>query len=88
MLEIQHDYDCLPHFPSNKKRRHSFASVSSATRSARRKKLLGSGISKLTQRVSIGGMIDGKVFMPGTPAMTLPELLKQLANRGRVGDTN
>jgi hypothetical protein len=22
-------------------------------------------------------MIDGKVFMPGTPAMTLPELLKQ-----------
>jgi hypothetical protein len=54
-----------------------FASVSSTTKSARCKTLLGSGISKLARRASVGGVIGGKVFMPGTPAMTLPELLKQ-----------
>ncbi|KAH9924216.1 uncharacterized protein B0H18DRAFT_439080 [Fomitopsis serialis] len=78
-----HDYDCVPRILA-KKRRHSHLDATSAIRDARRRSSLASGISKATsstpkgtRRHTLGGMLGDKVFIPGSPALTIPELLKE-----------
>lgn len=62
-----------------KARRLSHGTAESASRDARRKSALQSGVSKSSsekqRRRSMGGMIGDRVFIPGSPIMTLPELL-------------
>ncbi|KAI0330055.1 hypothetical protein GY45DRAFT_1324094 [Cubamyces sp. BRFM 1775] len=73
-----HDYDFIIKDPSQK-RRHS--SVDSAMRKARRKSVIEGGISKhnspLKRRRTFGGVIGDKVVIPGSPVMTVPELLQE-----------
>ncbi|CAL1709290.1 unnamed protein product [Somion occarium] len=62
-----------------RKRRHSNPAVDSILRNARRKTTLEAGITKSVphKRRTLGKVIGDKVFIPGSPAMTLPELLDQ-----------
>ncbi|KAI0367221.1 hypothetical protein BV20DRAFT_970877 [Pilatotrama ljubarskyi] len=73
-----HDYDFIIKDPS-RKRRHS--SLDSAMRAARRKSVVEGGISKrstpVKRRRTIGGVVGDKVIIPGSPAMTVPELLHE-----------
>ncbi|KAH9896677.1 hypothetical protein C8Q73DRAFT_789012 [Cubamyces lactineus] len=73
-----HDYDFIIKDPSQK-RRHS--SVDSAMRKARRKSVVEGGVSKhsspVKRRRTFGGVIGDKVVIPGSPAMTVPELLHE-----------
>ncbi|KAI0718343.1 hypothetical protein C8T65DRAFT_725767 [Cerioporus squamosus] len=72
-----HDYDFIIRDPS-RKRRHS--SVDSVLRKARRKSLMDGGINKGTpvhRRRTLGGVLGDKVFIPGSPLMTVPQLLQE-----------
>ncbi|CDO73904.1 hypothetical protein BN946_scf185016.g61 [Trametes cinnabarina] len=73
-----HDYDFIIKDPSGK-RRHS--SVDSAMRKTRRKSVIEGGITKhsspLKRRRTFGGVIGDKIVIPGSPAMTIPELLSE-----------
>ncbi|KZT68945.1 hypothetical protein DAEQUDRAFT_307471 [Daedalea quercina L-15889] len=76
-----HDYDCVPRVLA-RKRRHSHLDVPSAMRDARRRSSTASGISKAAastpkRRHTLGGMVGDKVIIPGSPALTIPELLKE-----------
>ncbi|TFY53812.1 hypothetical protein EVJ58_g9234 [Rhodofomes roseus] len=79
-----HDYDCVPRILT-KKRRHSHLDAPSVIRDARRRSSLASGINKgkssfipnAPRRHTLGGMLGDKVFIPGSPAMTVPELLNE-----------
>ncbi|KAH8083284.1 hypothetical protein BXZ70DRAFT_900722, partial [Cristinia sonorae] len=82
-----HKYDCLEQ-PSSK-RRHSAAGVDPALRKSRRKSLMDGGISKsstLKRRQSLGGMVGDKVFIPGSPVMTLPQLLHEVEQSLHIED--
>ncbi|KAL7284323.1 hypothetical protein ACG7TL_001609 [Trametes sanguinea] len=73
-----HDYDFIIKDPSGK-RRHS--SVDSAMRKARRKSIIEGGITKrespLKRRRTFGGVVGDKVIIPGSPVITVPELLSE-----------
>ncbi|KAI0659001.1 hypothetical protein C8Q70DRAFT_142702 [Cubamyces menziesii] len=73
-----HDYDFIIK-DSSQKRRHS--SVDSAMRKARRKSVVEGGVSKhsspMKRRRTFGGVIGDKVVIPGSPVMTVPELLHE-----------
>ncbi|KAH9939178.1 hypothetical protein B0H21DRAFT_757154 [Amylocystis lapponica] len=75
-----HDYDCLPQLPSTK-RKSMHLTADTAMRTARRKTCLDSGIAKRSsaayRRHTLGGLIGDKVFIPGSPMMTLPQLLQE-----------
>ncbi|KAK7683086.1 hypothetical protein QCA50_013759 [Cerrena zonata] len=62
-----------------RKRRHSNPAVDAILRSARKKVTSESGVTKTTPRRKhpLGRVVGNKVFIPGSPAMTLPELLDQ-----------
>ncbi|KZP28154.1 hypothetical protein FIBSPDRAFT_1039810 [Athelia psychrophila] len=75
----QHDYDLVPRIVI-KNRRMSHLTPEEASRKARRKSVAGAGISKAgspkaRRRATLGGMVGDRVFIPGSPAMTLPQLL-------------
>ncbi|TDL19889.1 hypothetical protein BD410DRAFT_899871 [Rickenella mellea] len=76
----QNDYDMIPHLALKRRRRQS---IDSALRSIRRKDASDAGVSKSTRksitnrRSTFGGVLGGKVYIPGSPAMTLPELLHE-----------
>lgn len=61
-----------------KQRRASHSAVGDLAKSARRRGILSAGISKSSakNRRSMG-VIGNQVFIPGTPVMTLPELLHE-----------
>ncbi|KAH9855668.1 hypothetical protein C2E23DRAFT_594530 [Lenzites betulinus] len=73
-----HDYDFIIKDESRKRR---FSSVDSAMRNARRKSVLAGGISKqaspMKRRRTFGGVLGDKVIIPGSPVMTIPELLHE-----------
>ncbi|KAI0634994.1 hypothetical protein C8Q77DRAFT_1105212 [Trametes polyzona] len=73
-----HDYDFIIKDPSRKRR---FSSVDSAMRKARRKSVIEGGISKahspMKRRRTFGGVVGDKVIIPGSPVMTVPELLNE-----------
>ncbi|KAI0353411.1 hypothetical protein OH77DRAFT_1427485 [Trametes cingulata] len=73
-----HDYDFIIKDPS-RKRRHS--SLDTAMRTARRKSVVEGGITKrstpVKRRRTFGGVVGDKVIIPGSPAMTVPELLHE-----------
>ncbi|RDX46692.1 hypothetical protein OH76DRAFT_1406776 [Lentinus brumalis] len=72
-----HDYDFIIRDPPRKPR-HS--SVDSVLRKARRKSLMDGGVNKGTpvrRRRTLGGVIGDKVFIPGSPLMTMPQLLHE-----------
>ncbi|OBZ77297.1 hypothetical protein A0H81_02060 [Grifola frondosa] len=75
-----HDYDCIPHILSPK-RRHSHTTIDALMRNTRRKSTSDSGVGKRAsparRRRTLGGVIGDKVFIPGSPMMTLPQLLKE-----------
>ncbi|EAU86780.2 hypothetical protein CC1G_09905 [Coprinopsis cinerea okayama7 len=87
----QHDYECFTKVTAKQrkaelKRRHS--SVDSLAQESRRRSLLGAGIDKnsplrrnspsgVHRRRSMG-VIGERVIIPGSPAITLPELLEQV----------
>lgn len=80
---LQHDYENLS---KNllKHRRLSHSTPEASNRATRRKSAIESGVSKFSdsaakkrRRSTLGGMIGDRVFIPGSPAMTLPELLMQ-----------
>ncbi|GBE87682.1 hypothetical protein SCP_1103590 [Sparassis crispa] len=75
-----HDYDCVSQSQLSR-RRHSQQSVDIAVRDARRKTLSESGISKRSpsvhRRHTLGGLVGDKVYIPGSPLVTLPQLLKE-----------
>ncbi|KDR68464.1 hypothetical protein GALMADRAFT_283159 [Galerina marginata CBS 339.88] len=85
----QHDYDCYTKIVRKKKRqsepyqrRASLSGVRDLAKENRRRDLADAGISKSTdtrrRRSTLGmGVIGDRVFIPGTPVMTLPELLKE-----------
>jgi hypothetical protein len=74
----QYDYDWLSKVEL-KKRRHS--GLDSIIRRARLNGVLEGGIVKTSnkklRRATLGGMIGDKVIIPGSPAVSLPELLQQ-----------
>jgi hypothetical protein len=56
--------------------------VESVSQKARRRNVAKSGVTKLTglqrgRRVTLGGVIGDQVFIEGSPAMSLPELLEE-----------
>jgi hypothetical protein len=64
------------------RRRQSYSGVDGLTRSARRKTISGAGIVKGKDKESERtrrsmGVVGDKVYIPGSPAMTLPELLRE-----------
>jgi hypothetical protein len=65
------------------RRRQSYCSVDGLSKSARRKTISGAGVVKVKdndrerRRRSIG-VIGDRVYIPGSPAMTLPELLREV----------
>lgn len=66
---------------SPKKKQHS-STTEDALRKYRRKTAVQAGITKSPSKSSIrrktfGGFADGKVFIPGSPVMTVPELLQK-----------
>ncbi|KAI0646138.1 hypothetical protein C8Q79DRAFT_1049298 [Trametes meyenii] len=73
-----HDYDFIIKDLAQK-RRHS--SVDSAMRKVRRKSVIEGGVSKrsspLKRRRTFGGVVGDKVIIPGSPVMTVPELLHE-----------
>ncbi|TBU24311.1 hypothetical protein BD311DRAFT_766713 [Dichomitus squalens] len=73
-----HDYDFIIRDPSRKRR---YSGVDSALRKARRRSTLEGGIAKhgtpVQRRRTLGGIIGDKVIIPGSPMMTVPELLQQ-----------
>ncbi|PFH50497.1 hypothetical protein AMATHDRAFT_47821 [Amanita thiersii Skay4041] len=78
----QHDYDCFTNIKS--KPRHSMFGRSSRRSSTvaealARKSLLGGGIVKDKARLSRAstGVLGNKVFIPGAPVTTLPDLLRE-----------
>ncbi|KAF7979307.1 hypothetical protein HWV62_43030 [Athelia sp. TMB] len=75
----QHDYDLVPKIVI-KHRRLSQLTSNEVSRNLRRKSLADGGIiksgsSKAKRRATLGGMVGDRVFIPGSPAMTLPQLL-------------
>ncbi|TFK67570.1 hypothetical protein BDN72DRAFT_90243 [Pluteus cervinus] len=78
----QHDYDCFTKILQQKKRRTSHSTVDSVAHDNRRRSLVGSGIrktqsAKKERRLTLGGVVGDQVFIPGTPVMTLPQLLAE-----------
>ncbi|KAI0341515.1 hypothetical protein BDW22DRAFT_311571 [Trametopsis cervina] len=74
-----HKYDCLEK-PVAPNRPPSL--LESLMKSSRRKSVVQSGITKSTpassqRRRTLGGMVGDKVIRPGSPAVTLPQLLKE-----------
>ncbi|KAI0684502.1 hypothetical protein BC835DRAFT_1389765 [Cytidiella melzeri] len=74
-----HKYDCLEK-PSTSKRPQLL--LETVLKTSRRKSVAQSGISKSTpvsshRRSTLGGMIGDKVIRPGSPAVTLSELLRE-----------
>ncbi|THH31441.1 hypothetical protein EUX98_g2763 [Antrodiella citrinella] len=82
-----HKYDNIE--PSAKKRRHS-TGLDSALRKARRKSTMEGGITKsqssYKRRQSLGGMVGDKVIIPGSPMMTLPQLLHEAEQSLHIED--
>lgn len=81
----QHDYDCFTRIieKAGKRRRASHSGVDDLAKETRRRDVTTSGItkpmSKNRRRSTPGmGVIGDRVFIPGTPVMTLPELLKEV----------
>lgn len=62
-----------------KPRRKSHSTWESASRDSRRRMVLASGIKKSApnRRLTTGGVIGDRVYLPGSPVMTLPELLHE-----------
>ncbi|KAI0764832.1 hypothetical protein C8Q74DRAFT_1284238 [Fomes fomentarius] len=73
-----HDYDFIVRDMS-RNGRHS--SVDSAMRKARRRSVVEGGVTKhstpINRRRTFGGVIGDKVFIPGSPLMTVPQLLQE-----------
>ncbi|EIW55932.1 uncharacterized protein TRAVEDRAFT_73651 [Trametes versicolor FP-101664 SS1] len=73
-----HDYDFVIQDPARKRR---FSSVDSAVRNARRKSVVEGGITKhntpVKRRRTFGGVLGDRVIIPGSPSMTVPELLHE-----------
>ncbi|KAI0077615.1 hypothetical protein K474DRAFT_1661547 [Panus rudis PR-1116 ss-1] len=81
-----HRYNCLDE-SAFRKRRHSNPAVDAILRKARRKTTTEAGVSKSSRhRRSLGGIIGDKVIIPGSPAMTLPELLNQAETSLKIED--
>ena len=76
LIVPQHDYDFIIRDLS-RKRRHS--DIDSALRNVRRRSTLEGGIAKrgTPRRRTLGGIVGDQVFIPGSPMMTVPELLQQ-----------
>ncbi|EIN09178.1 hypothetical protein PUNSTDRAFT_143747 [Punctularia strigosozonata HHB-11173 SS5] len=80
-----HDYDCLPKIMVRPRRRH--ATVEELRKSSRRKLLSDGAVSKSKNRTPFqsrarsplvrGGVINGRVVIPGSPAMTVPEFVQE-----------
>ncbi|TCD68152.1 hypothetical protein EIP91_011430 [Steccherinum ochraceum] len=83
-----HKYDCLEQ-PSPRSRRPS-TGLDSVLRKARRRSTLEGGITKSSstfkRRQTLGGMVGDKVFIPGSPAMTLPQLLHEAEQSLHIDD--
>ncbi|KAF8156696.1 hypothetical protein B0H34DRAFT_710207 [Crassisporium funariophilum] len=84
----QHDYDCYTKIAAKrrhlqaKERRNSHTGVEDLTRESRRRNVSGSGVGKSAvnarRRSTLGMGVWGEhVYIPGSPAMTLPELLQE-----------
>ncbi|KAF8226459.1 hypothetical protein L208DRAFT_1380191 [Tricholoma matsutake] len=78
----QHNYDCFSKIVMKERRRQSCSGVDGLTKSARRKTISGAGIVKSKDRERERrrrsmGVIGDEVYIPGSPAMTLPELLRE-----------
>ena len=82
----QHDYDCYTNIEvkrrhmETKQRRNSHADIEDFAKEFRRRDVSSSSIAKgsnsCRRRSTLGmGMIGDRVFIPGSPAITLPELL-------------
>lgn len=73
---LQHDYECYTKLLLKKHRR---ASLSDLARESRRRDLSAAAITKSAVRPKISriSVIDDQVFIPGTPATTLPALLQE-----------
>ncbi|KAI0318078.1 hypothetical protein OF83DRAFT_1282963 [Amylostereum chailletii] len=72
----QHDYDLVP----EDQRKRSRPSLDSIFRKSRRSSLSNSGIVKSSPRprqAARGVVVNGHVIMPGSPSMTLPQLLHE-----------
>ncbi|KAH9941289.1 uncharacterized protein BXZ73DRAFT_88432 [Epithele typhae] len=72
-----HDYNLVIKDPS-RKRRHS--SIDSALRKARRRSTMEGAVGKsstpVNRRRTLGGIVGDKVFIPGSPLTTIPQLLQ------------
>ncbi|KAI1798379.1 hypothetical protein LXA43DRAFT_1088487 [Ganoderma leucocontextum] len=71
-----HDYDFIIRDTSRKRR---YSDLDSALRNVRRRSTIEGGIAKrgTPRRRTLGGIVGDQVFIPGSPMMTVPELLKQ-----------
>ncbi|KAI0746573.1 hypothetical protein C8Q80DRAFT_780316 [Daedaleopsis nitida] len=73
-----HDYDFIIRDPSRKRR---YSSIDSAMRTARRRSVIEGGVTKLStpvhRRRTFGGIFGDKVIIPGSPVITVPQLLQQ-----------
>ncbi|TFK41544.1 hypothetical protein BDQ12DRAFT_678161 [Crucibulum laeve] len=85
----QHDYDCFTKIMMKKrhsdakKRRDSHSTLDDITKGSRRRNVASAGVGKTDgekkrRRSTLGmGVIGDRVFIPGSPVVTLPELLKE-----------
>ena len=88
MSDGQHDYYCYTNIEVKRRhleakhRRNSYSDIGEYTKECRRRDVSSSGVAKASscrrRRSTLGmGVIGDRVFIPGTPATTLPELLQE-----------
>ncbi|KAI0065311.1 hypothetical protein BV25DRAFT_1822469 [Artomyces pyxidatus] len=72
----EHDWDLIPKV---ERKRPSSHTVDALMRNARRAGVASAGVSKSSpsRRRSVGLVVGERVIMPGTPSMTLPQLLHE-----------
>ena len=84
----QHNYDCYTNIEAKRRhleakhRRNSHSDIEDFAKASRRRDVSGSGVAKVSnsrrRRSTLGmGVIGDRVFIPGSPAITLPELLQE-----------
>ncbi|KAF8817055.1 hypothetical protein BYT27DRAFT_6941902 [Phlegmacium glaucopus] len=92
----QHDYDCYTNIEIKRRhleakhRRNSHSDIEDFAKESRRRSVSSSGVTKASnsrrRRSTLGmGVIGDRVFIPGSPAITLPELLQEAELEVRDG---
>ena len=85
----QHDYDCYTKLVK-RQRRQSHSAADDLAKESRRRDVASAGVHKSEKKTrrSTMGVVGDRVYIPGTPVMTLPELLveveKEVATPAKV----